>query len=259
MELQFAKFDPTGNMTILVQTPVARARQPEVAAALMSYASVGAEQVGFIEPASLPGAQARLQMMGGEFCGNASMCLAAWLARSGGLEQTQVTLEVSGCAAPVRCSIRSGDGHALGTVDMPLPERIGQAEGLPAVFFPGITHLIAPASDFPDTARAEDFLRRTARSLGAEGVGLLLIDKAASRMTPCVYVSETDSVVWEHGCASGTAAMAAWLSASAGREEVRLTQPGGVMSARAELENGRIARLTVSGSVRLAAQGVAWI
>ena len=75
MELEYTVWDPTKNITLLVSTPVERGAQAETAARLMA-ARPQVEQVGFLEPAAAPGAELRLQMMGGEFCGNASMSAA---------------------------------------------------------------------------------------------------------------------------------------------------------------------------------------
>ncbi|MCD7770151.1 MAG: hypothetical protein LUH36_08580 [Oscillospiraceae bacterium] len=216
MELRFAKLNPTENMTILVETPVPREQQSEIAARLMAYNSVGGEQVGFIEPASLPEVRARLQMMGGEFCGNASLSLAALLFWRDEAERSDITLEVSGYDAPVRCAVERRNGVTWGTVSMPLPERMDTVQGYPAVYFPGIVHLIVPLSAFPSRERAEIFLRQNAGVLGVEAMGLMLMNETASVMTPCVYVRSTDSVVWEHGCDSGTAAVGCVDSAGTG-------------------------------------------
>ena len=75
MDIQFIKASPTQNVTILALTQVPRAIQPEIAALLLRYDGVGGEQVGFIEESK--SARLRLQMMGGEFCGNASMAAMA--------------------------------------------------------------------------------------------------------------------------------------------------------------------------------------
>ena len=76
MELRFVKMNPTQNMTILVETPVERALQPELARRLMSEDSVCAEQVGYIEPASMPGAAARLRRVRGVCAGGAGAAAA---------------------------------------------------------------------------------------------------------------------------------------------------------------------------------------
>ena len=71
MELRYTVIDPTKNITLLVTTPVPRDVQPRVAAELLRREK-DAEQVGFAE--GLAAGNPRLQMMGGEFCGNATMC-----------------------------------------------------------------------------------------------------------------------------------------------------------------------------------------
>ena len=108
MEVKFIKASPTENMTLLIETPVAREKQLAVAERLIAYGSVYAEQAGYIEEAENPAAEKRLQMMAGEFCGNASLSLAAWLAKKKNLpigEKTEITLEVSGAEELVRCEM----------------------------------------------------------------------------------------------------------------------------------------------------------
>ena len=159
MELRYTVIDPTKNITLLVTTPVPRDVQPRVAAELLRREK-DAEQVGFAE--GLAAGNPRLQMMGGEFCGNATMSMAAWLHRElpVGAERA-LTLPVSGAPQPVACRITRIDGCFMGTVAMPLPERIeqlslpvgGVMQTFPVVHLPGICHVIAPA-EVIDRARA---------------------------------------------------------------------------------------------------------
>ena len=108
MTIHYLKFSPTGNITILVTTPVPRDRQGEIAARLLAPDCVGGEQVGFIEPPSDPRAAARLQMMGGEFCGNATMSVGAMLARSAGLPDGEASRALwSGSPPAPGCSCAS--------------------------------------------------------------------------------------------------------------------------------------------------------
>ena len=51
MEVKFIKASPTENMTLLIETPVAREKQLAVAERLIAYGSVYAEQAGYIEEA----------------------------------------------------------------------------------------------------------------------------------------------------------------------------------------------------------------
>ena len=71
--MRYRIFDPTGNITALVEEAVDVSRQPSVAADIMQKHS-NVEQVGFV---SLDGDLPALRMAGGEFCGNASMSAAA--------------------------------------------------------------------------------------------------------------------------------------------------------------------------------------
>ena len=68
MRLDYFLLDPTGNITILVTSPVPVEKQAFAAARLMAREQ-NAEQVGFLSNA--PSCDIALRMAGGEFCGNA--------------------------------------------------------------------------------------------------------------------------------------------------------------------------------------------
>ena len=61
MNIRYALLDPTGNVTVLVQSPVPTADQPAAAARLMVLEPT-AEQVGFL---TTDGDSLRLRMAGG--------------------------------------------------------------------------------------------------------------------------------------------------------------------------------------------------
>ena len=257
MELRYTVIDPTKNITLLVTSPVPRDVQPRVAAELLRREE-DAEQVGFAEgPAA---GTPRLQMMGGEFCGNATMSMAAWLSRDlpVGADRA-LTLPVSGAPEPVACHITRLEDCFIGTVSMPLPERIeqlslpvgGVKETFPVVFLPGICHVIASAELF-DRAQAEETLRTWSGVLPGEAMGLLLLDESQTAFTPLVYVKPTDSCVWERGCGSGSAAIGAWLTqVRGGGQCVSLRQPGGVIQVVTQTEGMALAALTITGVVHI--------
>lgn len=267
MKLRFAKLNPTENMTILVTDPVPRAQHSAVAEALMAYASVGGEQVGFLEEPTLPGARMRLQMMGGEFCGNATMSLAALLAFQENLPdggEAVYPLEVSGADGIVPCRIRRSGDVCRGTVCMPLPEEIREVDfpdgvRCPVVFFPGIAHAIVREG----VLRSSDAPRcipRWCEACETDALGVILADDALDRIRPLVYVRSTDSSVWERGCGSGTAALGAYLAHERrGDAALDVAQPGGTIRVEARWDGERVSRLEISGDVRLAATGEAWI
>ncbi|WP_369283703.1 hypothetical protein [Oscillibacter sp. GMB15532] len=259
MKLDYTIWDPTKNITLLVSSPVPRDMQPQVAANLMAQRPQ-VEQVGFIEPATLPGAVLRLQMMGGEFCGNASMSAAAYAADRDGLAGPEVPLEVSGHEGILTCRLERREDGLWGTVNMPLPVEITTAElpggsAVPAVVFDGIVHCIVPAGSLSREA-ANSAIRPLCAALDADACGIMLYDKAAGAITPLVYVRSTDTAVWESGCGSGSAAVGSYLAAQAGKAVTAdLRQPGGTITVCADWENGRVSTLRITGRVALVERG----
>ena len=259
MVLRYTVIDPTKNITLLVTTPVQRALQPQTAAWLLRREK-DAEQVGFLEPSD--SAPARLQMMGGEFCGNATMGLGAWLCRRDGLakfETHDFTLEISGADALVPCAVTPVNYGYLATVALPLPESMEQrtfptAAGnltLTVVFLPGICHIIAPAGTV-QRHEAEELLRQWSASLPGEAVGLILLDEERTAIDPLVYVKPTDTAVWERGCGSGSAAAACYLTAKRGAAQcLSIRQQGGTIAAVTDWDGQRITQLHITGSVAL--------
>lgn len=251
MEYSFYKIDPTGNITAIVETPTERSEQSRIAGLIMA-ADTTVEQVGFLEkPQST--AAVRLQMMGGEFCGNASISAAALMARKSGIDSGNITLEVSGADEPLCVKVQKLDEDKyLGTVAMPLPVGIETAHfgslSLPVVRFPGISHVICDSS--LSVSDAEANIRSWCEELSADALGLMFLD--GYRLRPYVYVHSTDTAVWESSCASGSTACAAYLAAKAGASQtVALQNPCGVLSVKAELNGGALGSLLLTGSAEI--------
>ena len=251
MKLSYYKINPTGNITLIVETPVARESQSRVAAELMALDS-DAEQVGFLEKPSTA-AEVRLQMMGGEFCGNASISAAALEAFWKELESGVISLEVSGIEQPLSIGIqKEGDCVYKGTVEMPLPERIEEiclnGDSYPIVHFDGISHIIAEKKH--DKRFFEANIGAVCRELGADALGIMFIE--GDRLEPYVYVASTETAVWESSCASGTTAAAAYMAHKACESSrVTFVQPGGSLTVDAEYECSRLTSLLLTGSAEI--------
>ena len=269
MILRYLQFSPTGNVTVLSTTPVPRALQPRIAARLLADDCVGGEQAGFVEPATDARADARLQMMGGEFCGNAAMSLGALLAREAGLadgEGRDFRLEVSGSAGLVPCRIVRESETWVGTVDMPLPTGLDAIAidtdagplAAPLVRFPGIAHLILPAGAGPGEAELRRRMPAWNAKIGADALGALLWDEAEASIDPLVYVPAAGTLVREHGCGSGTAAIGSWKALATGKDvDAAIRQPGGTITVRARASGGAVAALSITGRVTLLREGEA--
>ena len=117
MKIKYYLMNPTGNITLLVETPVEKAAQSEIAVRLMELETT-AEQVGFLSGNSL-------RMAGGEFCGNASMSAAALLCRDLKCgESRKIELDVSDADEKVSVEITAEDEDFKGTVNMPKPQSV---------------------------------------------------------------------------------------------------------------------------------------
>ncbi len=271
MEINFIKTSPTENMTILVETQIPEELHLAVAQKLIAYNGVYGEQAGFIQEPKDKHAAKALRMMAGEFCGNATLSLAAWL-----MEQKQpslgateiVLLEVSGAGNLVPCEIQREEGGYYGRVDMPLPLSVSREEfsigmeilTLPVVRFEGIVHIIVERKIWGTEARAK---AEEAVCLWAEKMpdafGILLWDGETKELEPLVCLKDT-SLIWERGCGSGTSAIGAFLAMEAGSDiSLECKQPGGTMGAQVTLNQGKIVSLQISGHVTIVATGKAYI
>ena len=252
MELSYYKINPTGNITLIVETPVLRESQSRVASELMAL-DKDAEQVGFLEKPTDSAALVRLQMMGGEFCGNASISAAALTASSREIDKGSICLEVSGVDKPLDIAIEKKCVNVYrGTVNMPLPERIESicidGKNFPIVHFEGISHIVA---DYTlEKCFAEKNIRSLCSELKVDALGIMFVDKG--KLEPFVYVASTDSAVWESSCASGTTAVTAY-AAYKGKESCTLSfeEPGGSLSVTAQFTDGAITSLLLTGGAEI--------
>lgn len=255
MKLNYVLMDPTGNMTILVETPVPAASQPFCASRLLAL-EPAAEQVGFVSASGGPGCDSALRMAGGEFCGNAAMSAAVLYAMRRGMpDSSRVRILVSGAETPVPVKLRQlSDGGFFCEAALPGPRRVGEYAGLPLVELPGISHLIVTTP--MEKRAAETAVREYSAGLRAEALGLMLLDEAAGTLTPLVYVPGIDTLFWENSCASGTAAVGIYLARREGQSVTRtLAEPAGSLSVSASPGGSVLLR----GTVRLTRVGSAWI
>ena len=245
--ISYTLLDPTGNMTLLAETPVPEAAQPLTAKRLMAL-EPAAEQVGFVcETDDGIG----LRMAGGEFCGNASMSAGVLYLLRKGRDGGEVTVRVSGTPHPVTVTAkRLTDESWQGCVEMPCPvsvrkECFSDGSERPVVRFPGITHVILEKE--MERTEAENMAAAWCRELESEALGLMFLDRERGVLKPLVYVPSADTLFWESSCASGTTAVGAYLAAESGAAvRVPRKQPGGTLEIDAEPDG----KLLLKGSVK---------
>lgn len=257
-EIPYTLCNPTGNITLLAESPVPAEKQPAVARMLMER-EPETEQVGFVRLAAAPdGCDVSLRMAGGEFCGNATLSAAMLFLEQKGLKEGCLTLRVSGADAPVPVTLKgTEDGFYRGTVTMPKPvsvgtERLLPGRDFPVVRFPGIAHVVLDAGDAdsvtPADAEAEALARSFCGILSADALGLMFWNAEDGALSPLVYVPAADTMFWESSCASGSAAVAVWLAEkTGGTVSLALRQPGGTLTVSAA--PGGTCRMTGTVSV----------
>ena len=259
MDLSYILADPSGNTTAFVLSPVAPGQYGPVARAVME--ALSAEQVAFVH-------HGRMDMMGGEFCGNASRSFALWQALhtedgrslrpfSG---ETIQTVQVSGAPQALTVTLRGASDGLYAAIEMPLPRRVLPLEQSPLgrctlVEYPGISHLLLEDRAPQDAHVA--WAKRLLEELSAESGCFGLLYLSGAQMRPLVYVRDTDTLVWESSCASGTCAVAAALALRQNQTlQLELFQPGGSLIAKATLENQRLSALTLDGPVTFPRSGI---
>lgn len=271
--VDFIKCSPTQNMTILVKSNHMMDEYTRIAAKLMSYDSVYAEQVGFIETPVNSKAAAHLQMAGGEFCGNACMALAAFITSERGIEQndsTEIVLEVSGIDELITCCVKRKSNGFYCRVEMPVPQKIeertihyeGNDLAVIIVRYPDFIHIVIEVDECNESIRnkAESLAKLLGLTLGANLIGILLYKSRTHELAPLIYVPHLDSMVWERGCGSGTASLGVYLAWKHKEKIVaEIKQPGGVIQVNATYHEQELASLSIEGTVGIVAQGKAFI
>lgn len=283
--MRYSIFDPTGNITALVESDTPEAKQPALALEIMKR-HPEVEQVGFVRMASPHDVDTlgveptvALHMAGGEFCGNASMsAVALYLMQRDGKDAgllshhksgqsdswETVWLSVSGATQLVETRLcRQSNDVFLAQINMPAVLRIEARElvfqqlcdTVPVVVMEGISHIVIPDGSAFSGLRnhpfdAEQAVCTWCEELGADGLGVMFVEGEGTRlrMTPLVYVPGSGTIFWENSCASGSAAVGTyWARQQQAPVELTLCEPGGTLCVACDPFNGTT---WLRGSVR---------
>jgi len=288
--LPFYKLSPGGNPTILVRDnsllspEVSPAKRAIIARTLMDSDGIGAEQVGFLDTSrALP----HVEMMGGEFCINATRAAALVLALDGLLPETDAPgnhegfITTSGATEPVRVRVRRQSSGILplatkedeAAIALPLASTAQtdlvqeHAPGQILVRLPGITHLLLdaakhPLPDHPLVAAEAKLTEYELKKEDAAGVIWHTSEPdGTASITPIVHVAATNSSVTETACGSGSLALALVLARSAA-QSIAIRQPSGhTLTVTFEPPDTPTSSMTawINGIVRLIAAGTAYL
>lgn len=234
MTFEYYILNPAGNITALVTSKINKSDYIRVSDEIMRL-HPETEQVGFVD---FEGEMPKLQMYGGEFCGNATMCAASLFCHLKNLNECELVISVSGAKNPLNvCVSKNADAYECCLL-MEKPESIenrtfvlnGKEYNLPLVSFGGISHIISQ-TDF-NKCDAEKILRIYSEKLSFSAMGFMLYDEKSDALTPIVYVKDCNKMFYENSCASGSCAVCAFVAEDELNEkEIILHQPGGTLKA----------------------------
>ena len=260
--------DPAKNITVFILDVIENPGERDaMVRAVMADSRIKAEQVGFVIPpeaaiGSDPDAALwRLEMAGGEFCGNAARSFGLYVAREKGLKgRSRFPVSVSGMDMPLQVEVDTEYSRAA--VEMPRPVFIDTLDycgrSLPVLVFEGITHIIAPALE-PDRETffsiKELFEKKFSGKHGFSfpALGVMFYDTDNLFMRPAVYVYSTGVLVFESSCGSGSAALGTWLSRGKqnGTVKYSISQPGGIIETEVTKKADKINLITIGGKAEL--------
>ena len=251
MQCRVIRADPSGNITLFVLDPVDAAERPALAERLMKALDSGIEQVGFACPAQ-EGADGRLEMAGGEFCGNATRAFGTFLAKQAGKSgDVHMRVEASGCDRIVGVDADLDRGTAR--AEMPLPKLVRKVDenGVRGtlVHLGGIAHLVTEGTD-----PSESYLERAEHIFGQfpdlDAYGVIFLN--GGKMTPLVKVPAAHTLFWEGSCGSGTVATAVAQSEGIWSGDFVRTykQPACAIEATVTRQNGKVTAAYIGGTVR---------
>lgn len=247
-EVRYVMMDPTGNMTVLVQTEAEPCHYAQIASRLMEL-EPDAEQVGFLSSSCT--CDLAMRMAGGEFCGNGAMSAAVLYGIEKEMQEGRFLIDFWGVEDPVCVTaLRDPDMTWKATVRMPDARGIEypvltENMHFPVVRFDGICHVILPWDALlPEDA--ERFARIWCNELDTEAVGLMFLDPESSRLRPLVWVPDAGTMCWENACGSGSCAVGAYMAETQGIRSLSLVQPGGTLTVNMPQTGG----IYLGGSVR---------
>ncbi len=276
-KLDIIVFDPAGNTTIMVLTPVPRSQYAETAKKLLeidfgpqcSWRDVAyGEQVAFVVEEKNQDVTETpiMEMCGLEFCGNASRSYAYYRAlflgegEDAGEDKKKVNVRVSGCGDVLTAVVDPNRCDSV--IQMPLPvdlkmidtAPVGIEGNYPLVVFDGISHIVIPDVE-PDEEtfhRIKDFIY-SGVDPEMDAFGVMFINEDKDLMSPVVYVRDVDTTYFEGSCASGTAAAAIAKAAkeTEGTFEYVFRQPDGTLNASITKKDGQVTEIGLGGIIEM--------
>lgn len=201
-------------------------------------------------------AVARVEMFGGEFCGNATRSVV-WMITKG--MNYAGLIEVSGVERPLEFRVNDGEVK----VEMPLPKDKTLVQSVSEgalVQLDGISQLVVTRRQDKQTPREllGDLLKINKYDLSSQpAVGVSYYDQTSGKAEFCVWVKDVDTIFDETACGSGTSAIGVAVANETGQSvNMNVIQPSGeTIRTEASYAEGKVNKSFIAGEVAVLYDG----
>ncbi|MEK7086058.1 MAG: hypothetical protein AAB953_03540 [Patescibacteria group bacterium] len=242
---------PGGNTTALVTKKFPRNKHVKIAKQILNKHE-NVEQVGFLEKPKNSKADIHLQMMGGEFCGNAARAAAFLEAMKN--NKKSFKLEVSGFPEILDATI-IGSRVALtlpGSFFIKMENKKEQSQEIQIVDLMGIRFILKKFIKQNAISEAKKLIKKYKNECPA--VGVIYLSKKGNKIVidPVVCVKKTDTCYNETACGSGSIAAAiAEFKLDPTKKSFSVIQPSKVIYAVTIIGNkNKINKIKFQGPVK---------
>ena len=241
-KLHFIKASTQGNTTAFFDGDVSPRDYALIARYAMDSDYLAVEQVGFIGAPHAKDALMRLEMAGGEFCGNATLALAALAVQRGNARVgEEIALECSGAPKPMRATVLEQNGARYNVrSSMPSGANVEQAEfivkgkayagGL--IDMNGIVHFCIESDEGITAAEYDRLMDALIEHVESDAYGVVCYrreGKGLYAIRPYICVPAEESRVYEKACGSGSLALGMWLHHEDKGDSFEIAQPCGTI------------------------------
>lgn len=237
MKLTYSIYYPGGNTTALVNRLILDPKLKKRINDKIMAKNPQVEQVGFIDQKKY-----RLEMAGGEFCGNATRCAAFYYLKG---KPGKIKIQVSGVKQKLSAGI---DNNNNVWAEMPV-KSVAKKLGYNVVSLEGITQVITFTKG--SKQKVKSILAKLNLLTTVPAAGVMFIKKKQNqiKLNPFVWVRDIKTFFNETACASGSAATGAFL---ANREinKIKVIQPSGsILTVTTIKKSQNIIKSKISGPV----------
>lgn len=215
--MKYYKINPGGNTTAILKGDFTKQEKIKLAKKIMSK-DKAIEQVGFwVCPKDINN-NGRLDMAGGEFCGNAIRALGMLICRETG--KTNLKIESSGTKEIIEIFIK-GDTSSikLSLNNFRASENVCSLQGIKYVFL----------SRSVEKEEAYEILKRKFSKYSASCVISYKKEKNLYVIKPIIWVRDINSLIEETACGSGTLALAYLIYLKRKLKIFKIKQPSGTI------------------------------